>query len=333
MINIIQAGAGPLGLHVSKFIIEREGLELVGLVDLNPELEGKDVGELTGVGKTGVTVSGSIDEAIRKAKNQPSVGVLTTVSSVKKLIPTVEEFAAKKLDLVTTCEELSYPWQQHPEEAEEIDKICRNHGVTCVGTGVNPGFLMDYLSSVMLSICQDVEHVEVQRIQDASVRRVPFQKKIGAGLTHEQFEEEKQKGTLRHVGLPESADMIAGAMNLKFDENNETLEKVLASEKLTSGYKTIEKGDPCGVEQITRGIVDGKERVKLQFRAAVGEGESYDKIIVKGNPNFESIIPGGINGDVATSAITVNTIRSVYKCDSGLKTMLDIPAPAWFAKT
>ncbi len=333
MINIIQAGAGPLGLHVSKFILEREGLNLVGVVDLDPELTGKDIGELAGVGAKGVTVSGSLDEAIQKAGNQPSVGVLTTVSSIKRIIPTIEEFAAKKLDIVTTCEEMSYPWQQHPEEAEQIDKICRDQGVTCVGTGVNPGFLMDYLPSALLSICQDVEYVEVKRIQDASSRRIPFQKKIGAGLTHDEFEQEKEKGTLRHVGLPESADMIAGAMNLKFDENNETLDKVLAEEQLTSGYKTIEKGEPCGVEQITRGIVDGKERVRLHFRAAVGEGESYDKVTVKGNPGFESVIPGGINGDVATSAITVNTINAVYRSDSGLKTMLDIPVPAWFAKT
>ncbi len=332
MLNIIQAGAGPLGLGVSKFILQRrqKGLNLVGVVDLNPELEGKDIGELSGEEECGVTVSVSLDEAIDKSRQKPSVAVVTTVSSAKKIIPTIEELAERKLDIVTTCEELSYPWQQHPDEAEKIDKICRNNGVTCLATGVNPGFLMDYFPSVITSICQRVDHIEVQRFQDASVRRVPFQKKIGAGLTHEEFEEAKKRGVLRHVGLPESVDMIAAAMRVELDDNSETLDKVLAKERVNSGYKLINEGMPSGVEQVATGSVESEERIRLVFRAAIGEGESYDKVVVRGEPNLESVFHGGVNGDVATSAITVNALGSVYRTESGLKTMLDIPVPSYF---
>lgn len=332
MLNIIQVGAGPLGLGVSKFILQRKqkGLNLVGVVDLDPELKGKDIGELSGEEEFGVTVSASVDEAIEKSKQKPSVAAVSTVSSASKIIPTVEELAERKLDIVTTCEELSYPWQQHPDEAEKINKICRDNGVTCLGTGVNPGFLMDYFPAVITSICQRVDHIEVNRFQDASVRRVPFQKKIGAGLTHDEFEEAKKRGILRHVGLPESVDMLAAAMNLELDENSETLDKVLAKERVNSGYKLINAGMPCGVEQVAKGLVEGKERIRLVFRAAVGEGESYDKVIIKGEPNLESVFNGGVNGDVATSAITVNALRSVNRTEPGLKTMLDIPVPSFF---
>lgn len=331
MLNIIQIGAGPLGLNVAKFILERKGLQLSGVVDLNPDLEGKDVGKMCGVESNGITVSVSVDDAIRKTKQKPSVAVVTTVSSASKIVPTIEELAKRKLDIVTTCEELSYPWKQHPKEAEAIDKICKNYEITCLGTGVNPGFLMDYFPSVLTSICQRVDHVEVIRVQDASIRRIPFQKKIGAGLTHDEFEQEKQKGSLRHVGLPESTDMIAGAMKFDLNENMETLDKVVAKQRITSGYKPIEKGMPCGVEQITQGMVEGKERIRLRFRAAVGEPESYDKVVIKGRPDLETVFPGGVNGDIATSAITVNALGSVYRTDAGLKTMIDIPVPSWFS--
>ncbi len=333
MIRVIQVGAGPLGRQIVRYIVEREGLELVGVVDVDPSLVGRDAGEVCGLGSMGLPIAGSLEEARLKAREAAQVVVLATVSSVEKLVPQVEEAARAGLHTVSTCEELSYPWKQHPGAAGAIDRICREHEVACLGTGVNPGFLMDYLPSVFTSIAQRVDRVEVERVQDASPRRVPFQKKIGAGLTHEEFEANRQAGVLRHVGLPESVDMIAAAMGWELEEAGETLEPVLAAADLEVGYKPIARGEPAGVQQVATGMVAGREVLRLTFRAAVGEEKSYDRIRVFGVPAVDTVIEGGVNGDVATCAITVNAIRSVVRAQTGLNTMLDVPVPAWFATT
>lgn len=330
MIHVIQIGVGPLGRQITRYILEREGLALAGAVDLDPSLHGRDVGEVCEVGPVGVTVSGSLGEALATAGGKADVAVLATVSSIGRLVPQVEEAAAAGLDIVSTCEELSFPWKRHRSAAEAIDRVCREHGVACLGTGVNPGYLMDYLPSVFTSIMQRVDHILVERVQDASARRIPFQKKIGAGLQIAEFEANQVAGTLRHVGLPESADMIAHAMGWELDESTETLEPVLARTVITSGYKPIAQGEPAGVQQVATGIMDGREVLRLMFRAAVDEPKSYDRIRIQGVPNVDVTIDGGVNGDVATCAITVNAIRSIVKTEPGLKTMLDAPVPAWF---
>lgn len=332
MIHAIQIGIGALGKQVLQYADEREGINITGLIDLNPELQGKSVSDILENSSNSAKVFESVSEAVKASKDKPEVAIITTVSSIEKLFSQVEEAARKGLHIVTTCEEMIYPWNQHPDVAAKIDGLCKDNGIACVGTGINPGFLMDYLPSVFTSVCQDVESVVVERIQDASPRRIPFQKKIGAGLSTEEFEAEKQSGRLRHVGLPESVDLIAAAMGWQLDENRESLEAVLASENITSGFKPIDKGLPAGVEQIGSGFVNGNEVIRLVFRAAVGEERSYDSIAIKGLPNIKTEIDGGINGDVATCAITVNAVKSIVECAPGLKTMLDIPAPAYFSK-
>ena len=233
-------------------------------------------------------------------------------------------------ELGDLCEELFFPWKTNPEVAKRIDEICRQNGVACVGTGVNPGYLMDLLPTFLSGLCQDVRKVEVWRVQDASVRRIPFQQKIGAGLTLEEFEVKKKAGTLRHVGLPESVDFIAEKLGWKLDRNTESLEPVVAESQIDSGYKPISKGMACGVHQVGRGFVGEQEVITLNFRAAVGEPESYDQVHIDGEPGIHSRISGGVNGDIAMCAITLNAVRSILQASPGLKTMGQIPPIAFF---
>ena len=329
MIKIVQLGLGPLGQKVANYALQREGVKIVGAVDLDTEKIGRDIGELCSGKSNGVVISKTLSEALSEEK--ADVAVVTTVSSLEKVESQIQELAEAELPIVSTCEELSFPWNTQPKIAKRIDQVCESNGVACVGTGVNPGFLMDYLPSVLSSVCQDVQTVHVSRVQDASVRRIPFQQKIGAGLTEEGFKEKANNGTLRHVGLTESIHLIAHALNWELDRVEETLEPVRASKKITSGYTDIDKDNPRGVEQIGRGFIGGDEKITLHFKAAVGEEESYDQIEIEGTPSFSSRISGGINGDIATSAITVNTVAAILKAEPGLRTMLDIPVPACFS--
>lgn len=330
MIKVVQIGVGPLGQKVVNYALQREGVKLVGAVDLDPQKVGNDLGEFCNNQKIEVPINKTLEEALDG--QEADVGIVTTLSSLERIEDQLTELAAAGLDIVSTCEELSYPWEMQPEIAQRIDEVCKENGVTCLGTGVNPGFLMDYLPAVFSSVCQKVEKVIVTRVQDASSRRIPFQQKIGAGTTDKQFQEKKERGSLRHVGLPESVYMIARALGWELDEVEETLMPVRANERITSGYTEINNGNPSGVEQFGRGFVDGEEKITLHFRAAVGEDKSYDKVEIKGTPSFQSVIDGGVNGDIATSAITVNAVASVIRAEAGLKTMLEVPVPSCFSK-
>ncbi len=328
MINTVHVGIGPLGQKMVKYAMERACFNIVGAVDSDPDKAGKELGELCGIDPLGIIICSNLDDAIKDKSAE--VALVTTVSSIASLESQVVEFAKAKLHIVSTCEELFFPWNTHPEVSKRIDEMCRNNGVVCLGTGVNPGYLMDFLPSVLTGVCQNMKKVEVWRVQDASVRRIPFQQKIGAALTLEEFEAKKKTGTLRHVGLTESVDFIANRLGWKLDRNVETLEPVIAGKDINTGYKPISKGMTCGVQQVGKGFVGDRDVIVLNFRAAVGEPESYDLVHIDGEPVIQSKIAGGVNGDIATCAITLNAVRSVLEASPGLKTMGDIPPVAFF---
>ena len=325
----MQVGIGPIGQRVVSYMQEREALDIVAALDLDPDKVGKDLGRVCGLDSDlGVTVGDDLESAVRESK--PDVAVLTTVSSFEKCAIQAAEIARLGVHVVSTCEEMSYPWDTAPEIASTLDETAKAHGVSVLGTGVNPGFLMDYLPTALTAVCQDVRRIRVSRLQDATFRRIPFQQKIGAGLTLEEFEEKKQSGTLRHVGLTESIQMIAANLGWKLDKTEDIITPIVAETGISTGYKPIEAGMAAGVKQVGKGWVNGKELITLEFIAAVGQETSADIIEIEGTPDFTSKIDGGVNGDIATCAITVNAIKAVTRAVPGLRTMTDIPVVSYF---
>ncbi|MCK4350862.1 MAG: dihydrodipicolinate reductase, partial [Candidatus Krumholzibacteria bacterium] len=201
----------------------------------------------------------------------------------------------------------------------------KENGVTVLGTGINPGFLMDTWPLSMTAVCRDVEEVKAVRIQDASSRRLPFQKKIGAGRTPDEFQNLIDEGTLRHVGLPESTAMIAAGLGWELDEITEEIGPVMAESQVSSPHLTVEPGQAAGVKQISHGLIAGKEVVTLEFQAYIGAPETYDAVYIKGTPNMEVVIKGGTHGDIGTAAMVVNAARRVVEAPPGLLTMKDVP--------
>ncbi len=216
MANVIKfahMGFGPMGAMVCRLACEKDWLEIVGA--LEKVNLGKDVGEVINAGRRlNMPLSDNVQEVLSK---KPDILVHTTTSSLVKAKDQIEPFLRSGINVVSTCEELAFPWGTQPAIARELDAMAKASGVTVLGTGVNPGFCMDTFPIVMTGVCQRVDHVRVARIQDARSRRLPFQKKIGAGCTPAEFAGLKQKGTLRHVGLQESVCMIAAAMGWKID--------------------------------------------------------------------------------------------------------------------
>ncbi len=326
-IRIAQVGLGPLGQKIAKFISERPDLEITAAVDSSPDKIGKDFGAMCGIPLNGVKISGSIAN-LKKAN--VDVVLLTTVSDMKRITPQIEEIVSLGLPVVSTCEELSFPWKTSPELAARIDAAAIKNKVAVLGTGVNPGFLMDYLPSCLTAVAQHVEGIKVSRIQDAYFRRGPFQQKIGAGLSLDEFEKKRLAGTLRHVGLTESMHMIAHSMGWELDKTEDILSPIIADRAMKTDFVSIKPGDAAGVQQIGRGYVKGEVKITLLFRAAVGEASSFDSVEIDGNPKIVSRIEGGVNGDVATCAISINAAKQILRAQPGLRIMTDMPAVTFF---
>ncbi|MFC1815507.1 dihydrodipicolinate reductase [Thermodesulfobacteriota bacterium] len=327
-IDVVQIGLGPLGRTITQFISSRKGIRVVGAVDVEPSIQGQDLGTLCGIGPLNIKIKPSLGVCLEEVK--PQAAILTTVSSMKQITAQVEEIVEKGLPVVSTCEELSYPWDTSATLANRIDRAAKSTNVAVLGTGVNPGFLMDALPTFLTSVCQRVETVRVTRIQNATFRRVPFQIKIGAGLTLEQFETKKSDGTLRHVGLTESIQLIANAIGWKLTKTDDIISPVIATREIKTDTLIIPAGYAAGVQQIGRGWLNDKEKITLFFKAAVGEPESSDTVEIQGEPNITSTIPGGVNGDVATCAITLNALKQILKAPPGLRTMVDMPMVSFF---
>lgn len=325
-VKLIQYGVGPIGASIVKLVLQKEGFEYVGAIDVDPNKIGKDLGDVAGVGKKlGVPISGDAKKVLKDSK--ADLVIHTTASFLKDIRQQITDVVDAGLDMVSTSEELTFPSLKDPEMAMEIDALAKKKGVTVLATGVNPGFLMDTLPLTVTGVCQDVKSIKVTRMMDASIRRLPFQKKIGAGMTVDEFKKAVAGGRMGHIGLPESIAMIAAGVGWKLDDIQQTIEPVVADRPLKTQYLAVEKGQVAGLHQVGKGIVKDKPAITLDFWAYVGAPENKDSTFIEGTPNVDLTIKGGVHGDLATAAMVVNSIRNVIKGQPGLMTMTDLAIP------
>ena len=326
-IRVMHFGLGPIGAAIVKQVAQRPGFKIVGGIDNDPAMEGRDLGDVVGFKKRlGVIVSGDAKKAMKAAR--PDVVVLCTSSSIKKVLPQIEAILKTRTPIVSTTEELSYPGYTHIRQARQIHEWAKKAKVAVLGTGVNPGFAMDALPLFATAVCNSVRSVRCERIQDASTRRVPFQRKIGAGLDPATFAQRAADGSLRHVGLGESLHLIAQTLGIALDDWHETLEPVLAARPLECALGKIPAGHAAGVRQVAEGLAGGEPRIVLEFQAAIGQRDAHERIVIDGDPPLDLLIQGGVHGDTATSAIVINALEPLLASPPGLHTMASIPLVA-----
>jgi 4-hydroxy-tetrahydrodipicolinate reductase len=331
-IRVVHVGLGPIGVAVARQVASRRGMRIVGAVDIDPAKAGLDVGEVLGLDRRlRVRVDADVRATITASK--PDIAVLCTSSTLAAVVPQFEAILALGVPIVTTTEEAAYPAPYNRRLAKRLDAAARKAGVAVLGTGVNPGFTMDALPIALTAVCERVDGIDVRRVQDARIRRLPFQQKIGAGLTLRQFRDKVADRTVRHVGFSESIQMIADAMGWRLDRITETVAPKVAARAVASDLLRVKAGQVSGIIQRGAGYVGRQARITLTLEAYLGAPESYDSVLIAGSPRIYSKIDGGVHGDIATVSMTVNSIPAVLAAQPGFRTMRDMRLPSFFPGT
>ncbi|MCH7999416.1 MAG: dihydrodipicolinate reductase [Chloroflexi bacterium] len=324
-IRIIHYGIGAIGAEVVRLCLNRPEIEIVGAIDAHPSKAGLDLGEAANAGRTlGITVAYEAEPLLKDV--YADVVVHSTSSALTTVYPQLMSIVSAEKSVISSCEELAFPWTRYPEISRKLDRRARETGVRLLGTGVNPGFVMDFLPLVLATACQQVRSIRIERVVDVGTRRMNLQRKVGVGLSVEGFQSGANDGTIGHVGLRESLLMIADTMGWRLDDVAETLEPVIAQGHHKTEYFSVERGYVRGLRQSVRGLSAGREVVRLDLEMSLGVDDPRDVIHIDGTPPIEVRIAGGLQGDQATAAIVTNCIPAVARSRAvGLLSMRDMP--------
>lgn len=318
-IRTLLFGLGAMGTGMGRFAAQRGDIELVGGVDSAPDKAGAPLYDVLGIKPPKGTPNPPVqpDAAEALAATKPQIVLHATGSYLPDVLPELLACAAAGADVVSTCEELSYPWQRHPDLAKQLDTEAKSQSVAVLGTGVNPGYVMDTLVVATSGVCQRVESVRLARIVDVATRREQLQRKVGVGLSIDEFRAKVATGRFGHVGLRESCRLVAEGMGWRFDDLEERIEPVVASD-----------GRADGMRQTARGTLGGRTVIEALVQMSVGAERPRDEIEIEGTPPVRMVIEGGVPGDVATPAVVLNCVQRVADHAPGLITMLDLPVVA-----
>lgn len=314
--NVIVIGLGPIGLEAAKAVQEDKGMKLVGVVDVDPTKVGKKIGTLP-------RTVGHLEETLPK---KPRVAIISTTSSFRHIVPLLLDCMWHGIHVVSSCEEMSDPWFRNPKLADQMDAEAKHRKVGLLGTGVNPGFVMDLWPVVLSSMVRKVEAIRVVRRLDAGKRRVPLQAKVGATMTASHFRGLAREGKIGHMGIGESVSLIAKALGKAAHPKDVkiTLDPVIARKPMKSALGPIKAGMVCGMRNTASCEVGGLS-IHLDLTMALGVTDSEDRVEIDGPVPLKAIIPGSTPGDSATVAALVNCARLIPTVSPGLKTMITLP--------
>jgi hypothetical protein len=321
-IRVVHYGLGHIGLMAAKIALRCERLEVIGAVDISAEKAGKDLGELLGMGKPlGIVVSNKSQEVLSR---RPDVVVHSTGSHLKDVLPQLEEIVSRGANVVSSTEELLFPVGKNKQIVEKLDELAKENDVSVLGTGVNPGFVLDSLPAFLTAVCTKVKSIFARRIVDASTRREPLQKKVGAGLSLDEFRRRVEEGRLGHVGLVESVALLADCLGWELDNLLERVDPVIADGNIKTKYLEVREGQAAGIRHTAKGIRKGERVISLELQMFVGAAEPHDYIRIDAEPPMEIRVEHGTPGDPATAAILVNAVPKALAAPAGYRTMRDV---------
>lgn len=333
-VKVILWGIGNMGGGFGRMILEKEGFEIVGAI--NQINVGMDLGEHLGIGrKLGVTITDDAEKVLSSVK--ADVVLLAIHSFVRGVEKQIKAICRRGINVITIAEEMSYPYLAEPELSLEIDECARANGVTVLGTGVNPGLVLDTYIITLSASCRSVKRIRARRVNDLS----PFGKTVmeeqGVGLSVEEFNKGIADGSVYgHVGFEQSIPMIADALGLEIDEIKQTKEPIISKVHRETKDVVVEPGMVCGCNHCGYGLKKGEPVIILehpqQIHPELENVETGDYIWIEGDPDINMCIKPETPGGIGTIAAAVNMIPHVINSEPGLKTMTDLPVPHAFMK-
>jgi len=322
-IPVVLLGLGEIGQAIARAALVRPELRIVAAVDPAPSRAGRALSDVLGEPAPDATVARSLGEVAASARG--GVVLAATRSRLTEVLPELEEAVRAGLHVISTCEELAWPWLNHAEEAAVLDRLCHERNVAVLGTGVNPGFVLDRLPALLAQVTGPVRHLHGVRVVDVSRRRIALQRKVGAGLDEDEFHDRVERGEIGHVGLAESAAMAAEACaGVDEYEVDEEIVPLLAEED-AEGPVPVARGQVAGLHHEARVFDGGREVVRLELTIAVGAADPRDEVNLDADPPVRVLVPGGIAGDAATANTVVNAVPALVEL-RGLVSVLDLPA-------
>ncbi len=323
-IPVVLMGLGDIGQAIARAALARPELRIVAAVDPHPSLAGRKLADVLGVPAPDVAIAEELADALGAGRG----GVLlqATQSRFEEVLADVEEAVRAGLHVVSTCEELAWPWLNHREAASGLDRLCHERNAAVLGAGVNPGFVLDRLPALLAHVTGPIRHVRGVRVVDVSRRRAALQRKVGVGLGEKAFHDGAERGEIGHVGLSESAAMVAeGCIGIEEYEVEEDILPLVAEED-AEGAVPVRRGQIAGLQHVARVFAEGeREVVRLELTIAIGVEDPRDEVALDADPPVRVVVPGGIAGDAATAHALVNAVPALVEL-RGLVSVLDLPA-------
>ncbi len=320
--RVILYGLGEIGIACARIVLSRPDLSPAAAVDSDPGIAGRELSELLGLSRPlGITIRKKLSEVDLDLKG--AVALHAAGSRLPEVAPHLLELVGRGAAVVSAAEELIFPGLDRPDLARRIDRAAKKAGVAVLGTGINPGFLMDYLPLVMAGIVEPVRSVKVLRHLDPARRRRSFQAKVGVGISRAEFNRRRRSGSIGHVGLSQSVAFIAAGLGWKLERIENELQPAIAARGCRTPFFTVGRGRVKGIKETARGIVDGREGIVMDLRMHLG-ARPRDEILVKGGNSLRVVIPGGVDGDKASTAALVNSVPLVARLEPGLRSMNDL---------
>jgi hypothetical protein len=332
-VKVVIWGFGAMGSGMARMLLKKKGVDIVGVCDLHPQRAGKSIFEVLGVergDRPEVIINPNVDEVL--TEKCCDICLCATDSFTKNAFPRLKFALEKKVNVISTAEEMSFPQAQNPELAMELDRIAKENGVTILGTGINPGLIMDLLVVCLTGCMTDVEHIEAKRVNSLSPFGPAVMEEQGVGITVDAFNKGVADGSLAgHVGFSESIRMIADAIGWKVDKFEQQMAPIVTSVDRKSPFGFAAAGDVAGVNMTGQGYVDGEVKIDMihpqQIEPEMEGTYTGDYITIKGTPEVNMSIKPEVDGGLGTIAMCVNMIPHVINADAGLKTMIDLPVP------
>ncbi len=323
-IKAAQFGLGPIGRSCVQLLAEREEYEIVGGIDIAPELAGKGMAEVCQLKEV---TAGKVYPSFAEmwGEVQPEVVVHTAGSRAAVTFTQCRPMLEKGLAVVSSCEELLFPAFRAPKESKEYHELCLRSGGRILGTGVNPGFVLDLLPVCLTGVCRTVQSVYGERVVNASTRRQPLQKKIGSGLEPKEFLKLWSEGKAGHAGFKESLLLVAHSLGWKMGEVTETMEPMVADHDIQTDFFTVKKGLTCGLHQVVKSKSAKGHSIHFDLKMYLDAKDPHDLVKLESDPPIEAYLKGGVAGDRATVAAVVNCIPRLLAAQPGVRLMTDVP--------